>query len=172
MVNGSQIVGSVGAGAPLFTRVSSSPAASSTDSNGAAHAVAAQPAAQSALVSEQAYRYNTFEFSYRQDVGKIVLLRQRPDTGEVVQQFPSEYLLRKYADGARVARSAEGNGAEGNGGAQVTKATGGQGGNGRTTILSPASDGSAAAANVVPTIPSAPALPSAGTNSSRVDISI
>lgn len=57
---------------------------------------------------DRLYRYNSFEFSYRQDFGKIVLLRQKPDTGEVVQQFPSEYYLRKYAASQRIAQTAAG----------------------------------------------------------------
>ena len=68
---------------------------------------AADASTESVIASvDRAYRYNSFEFSYRQDFGKIVLLRQKPDTGEVVQQFPSEYYLRKYAASQRIAQTA------------------------------------------------------------------
>nr|WP_298683946.1 hypothetical protein [uncultured Dongia sp.] len=140
--------------------------AESTVASGTAEAVAAQPADQVVAAAGQAYRYNSFEFSYRQDFGKIVLLRQRPDTGEVVQQFPSEYYLRKYADGQRVAaRSAEDNGAaksaaKSDAKTPTTEATG-------QTVSAPAPD-------AAPSVPSAPALPSAGVSASapRVDVTI
>ena len=113
MVNGAQAVGSVSSVAPLVLRASAAADLSSASvvAAGTASAAAAEPADQVVAASGQAYRYNSFEFSYRQDFGKIVLQRQRPDTGEVVQQFPSEYYLRKYADSERVARSAQVNAA-------------------------------------------------------------
>jgi hypothetical protein len=168
MVNGSQTVSSVASGAAQFARVSSAAvlSAESTASAGISEAVAAQPADQVVAAVGQAFRYNSFEFSYRQDFGKIVLLRQRPDTGEVVQQFPSEYYLRKYADGQRVAaRSAEAGGAaksvttpEGKAPAAVTVAP---------TISVPAPD-------AAPSVPAAPALPGASVSAAapRVDVTI
>jgi hypothetical protein len=107
MVNGSQTVSSV-SGASLFVRASSAADVLSTSTIGTAGAAADLPADQVVTETLAAFRYNSIEFSYRQDFGKIVLLRQKPDTGEVIQQFPSEYYLRKYADSERVARSAEG----------------------------------------------------------------
>jgi hypothetical protein len=52
----------------------------------------------------QVYRYNSFEFVYRQDVGRIVLIGQSPETGETVIQVPSERALRVYAQTERSAR--------------------------------------------------------------------
>jgi hypothetical protein len=46
------------------------------------------------------FRYNSFEFRYRQDVGRIVLIGQSPETRRVVQ-VPSEQALRVYAQRAR-----------------------------------------------------------------------
>lgn len=50
-----------------------------------------------------AFRYNSFEFVYRQDVGRIVLVGQSPETGEKVLQVPSERALRAYVQSERVA---------------------------------------------------------------------
>lgn len=52
------------------------------------------------------FRYNSFEFVYKQNFGKIVLLRQEPQTGNEIAQFPSEYYLQQYAATARAQRSA------------------------------------------------------------------
>src|SRR5262245_2017048 len=41
--------------------------------------------------------YNAFEFTYRSDFGKIILLEQNVDTGQEVTQVPTEYHLRQYA---------------------------------------------------------------------------
>lgn len=41
--------------------------------------------------------YNAFEFTYRSDVGKIILLQQNVETGQEVTQVPTEYHLRQYA---------------------------------------------------------------------------
>lgn len=41
--------------------------------------------------------YNAFEFSYRSDFGKIILLQQNVETGQEVTQVPTEYHLRQYA---------------------------------------------------------------------------
>jgi hypothetical protein len=41
--------------------------------------------------------YNAFEFVYRQDYGKIVLLEQNGQTGQEVTQIPTEYHLQQYA---------------------------------------------------------------------------
>jgi len=168
MVNGSQTVSSVASGAAQFARVSSAAvlSAESTVAAGTSEAVAAQPPDQVVAAVAQAFRYNSFEFSYRQDFGKIVLLRLKPDTGEVVQQFPSEYYLRKYADGQRVAaRSAENNGAAKSAATPEAKT--------QTTVTA-ASTVSAPAPDAAPSLPSAPALPSAGVSAAapRVDVTI
>jgi hypothetical protein len=41
--------------------------------------------------------YNATEFSYRSDIGKIILLQQNVDTGQELAQVPTEYHLRQYA---------------------------------------------------------------------------
>ncbi len=50
------------------------------------------------------FRYNSFEFIYRQDIGRIVLIGQSPETGERVIQVPSEQVLRAYERTVRVER--------------------------------------------------------------------
>ena len=41
--------------------------------------------------------YNAFEFTYRSDFGKVILLQQDVQTGQEVTQVPTEYHLRQYA---------------------------------------------------------------------------
>lgn len=69
----------------------------------------AQPleTAADAAADVATFRYNSFEFVYKQDYGKIVLLRQEPQTGNEIAQFPSAYYLQQYAAAARAQRSAE-----------------------------------------------------------------
>ena len=50
------------------------------------------------------FRYNSFQFIYRQDIGRIVLIGQSPETGERVVQVPSEQVLRAYERTVRVER--------------------------------------------------------------------
>ncbi len=57
-----------------------------------------------AAAPHEIFRYNSFEFVYRQDVGRIVLIGQSPETGETVVQVPSERALRLYAQTAASAR--------------------------------------------------------------------
>src|SRR5262245_9746357 len=45
--------------------------------------------------------YNAFEFSYRSDFGKVILLQQDVQTGQEVTQVPTEYHLRQYAASQR-----------------------------------------------------------------------
>lgn len=171
MVNGSQTVSSVGGGAPLFVRASSAAAVLSVESTGTADVAANLPADQVVSETLQSFRYNSFEFSYRQDFGKIVLLRQKPDTGEVVQQFPSEYYLRKYADSERVAKTAAGSSSSATTAADVTSQTD------APTAPQPTNGGGNASAPVpviaaAPSVPSAPALPSGGASAGRVNLTI
>jgi hypothetical protein len=49
-------------------------------------------------------RYNSFQFIYRQDIGRIVLIGQSPETGERVVQVPSEQVLRAYERTVRFER--------------------------------------------------------------------
>jgi len=60
----------------------------------------------------QMLRYNSFEFIYRQDIGRIVLIGQSPETGERVVQLPSEQVLQAYERTKRVERQAQVQGSE------------------------------------------------------------
>ena len=83
-------------------------AAANPSANGAqATTVAAAESARTqtgASSAEQMFRYNSFQFIYRQDIGRIVLIGQSPETGERVIQVPSEQVLRAYERTARVER--------------------------------------------------------------------
>src|SRR5687768_11430376 len=83
-------------------------AAANLSANGAqATTVAAAELARAqtgASSAEQMFRYNSFQFIYRQDIGRIVLIGQSPETGERVIQVPSEQVLRAYERTARVER--------------------------------------------------------------------
>jgi uncharacterized FlaG/YvyC family protein len=166
MVNVAQALSSGASSAAQYARASAASAALSAEpveNAAAAEAAASLPTEQTVLSVDRSYRYNSFEFSYRQDFGKIVLIRQKPDTGELVQQFPSEYYLRKYADSQRVAQTAANEHAGTGGTAQQTVAEP------RVAVatsagLSPQPAPSAAPA--APSAPSAPALPSAAAGGS------
>src|SRR5688500_15964642 len=83
-------------------------AAATLSANGAqATTVAAAESARTqtgASSAEQMFRYNSFQFIYRQDIGRIVLVGQSPETGERVIQVPSEQVLRAYERTARAQR--------------------------------------------------------------------
>jgi hypothetical protein len=83
-------------------------AAATLSANGAqATTVAASDSARTqtgASSAEQMLRYNSFQFIYRQDIGRIVLIGQSPETGERVIQVPSEQVLRAYERTVRVER--------------------------------------------------------------------
>ena len=83
-------------------------AAATLSANGAqATTVAASDSARTqtgASSTEQMLRYNSFQFIYRQDIGRIVLIGQSPETGERVIQVPSEQVLRAYERTVRVER--------------------------------------------------------------------
>lgn len=53
-------------------------------------------AEQRAPSNALSFRYNSTEFVYRQDIGRIVLVGQSPETGERTIQIPSEEALRAY----------------------------------------------------------------------------
>ena len=57
-----------------------------------------------ATSQQQIPAYNAFEFSYRSDFGKIILLQQNVETGQEVTQVPTEYHLRQYAANQREQR--------------------------------------------------------------------
>lgn len=77
------------------------PRESGVTSVGGAESAQAQSGAGA---SQQIFRYNSFEFIYRQDIGRIVLIGQSPETGERVIQVPSEQALRAYERTERVER--------------------------------------------------------------------
>lgn len=82
--------------------------AANLSANGAqATTVAASESARTQMGASSAnemFRYNTFQFIYRQDIGRIVLIGQSPETGERVIQVPSEQVLRAYERTARAER--------------------------------------------------------------------
>ncbi|GAB2175441.1 hypothetical protein [Dongia sp. agr-C8] len=53
---------------------------------------------------QKIFAYNAFEFSYRSDFGKVILLQQNVETGAEVTQVPTEYHLRQYAASQREQR--------------------------------------------------------------------
>jgi len=74
---------------------------------GSVEASAPEPgtsAVSAAQPKQTAYNYNAFEFSYRADYGKIILLQQNVETGAEVTQVPTEYHLRQYAATQRAQR--------------------------------------------------------------------
>ncbi|MDQ7247151.1 hypothetical protein [Dongia sedimenti] len=63
-----------------------------------------EPVAETQVISASQQKipaYNAFEFSYRSDFGKIILLQQNVETGQEVTQIPTEYHLRQYAANQR-----------------------------------------------------------------------
>ena len=51
--------------------------------------------------------YNSIEFIYKQDYGRVVLLEQQPDTGQEITQVPSQYRLQQYAATVRAQRRSQ-----------------------------------------------------------------
>jgi hypothetical protein len=92
--------------APAPVHASAAAAFSANDARVTAVAAANSASAQQAgaASAEQIFRYNSFEFIYRQDIGRIVLIGQSPETGERVVQVPSEQALRAYERTVRVER--------------------------------------------------------------------
>jgi len=85
--------------------VQASAAADLSTSETRAATIAATESVRAPQVSgNQTFRYNSFEFVYRQEIGRIVLVGQSPETGERVVQVPSEQALRAYARTAHVER--------------------------------------------------------------------
>ena len=162
------------AGLARFAQASSAVVALSSS-----EAPAAAPRAAVVNLAEQ-LRYNSFEFSYRQDFGKIVLLRQEPETGELVQQFPSEYYLKKYAATERVQRAArEAANDSGSSGGDVDVASSGSSGTPASQAVSGEAGGTTGGDIAVPSAPalpsggtSAPALPSGSASAPRVNITV
>jgi hypothetical protein len=97
------MVGTIGnavasATTPLSVRASAAAGILSSDQS----QPAAAPSTQiSDIISSNADAklplYNSVEFVYKQDYGKVVLLEQQPDTGQEITQVPSQYRLQQYA---------------------------------------------------------------------------
>jgi hypothetical protein len=90
--------------APVAVRASAAadPAASESRASTMTTANSAQSQQGGAIKADEMFRYNSYQFVYRQDVGRIVLVGQSPETGERVIQVPSEQVLRAYARIARI----------------------------------------------------------------------
>jgi hypothetical protein len=65
---------------------------------------AVAPAPVVSSTGEKLPAYNAYEFSYRSDFGKIILLQQNVETGQEVTQVPTEYHLQQYATTQRQQR--------------------------------------------------------------------
>jgi len=90
--------------APLAVHAGAAATPLSQQAQAATVATAQTPQAQAAASADANFRYNSFEFIYRQDIGRIVLVGQSPETGERVVQVPSEQALQAYERTARVER--------------------------------------------------------------------
>jgi uncharacterized FlaG/YvyC family protein len=91
--------------APVAVHASAAADLSANEARASAAAVKPVAGQQTGSVNaEQIFRYNSFEFVYRQDIGRIVLIGQSPETGERVVQVPSEQALRVYEHAARIER--------------------------------------------------------------------
>ncbi|HJR23199.1 MAG TPA: hypothetical protein VJ822_16315 [Dongiaceae bacterium] len=94
--------------APLAVHAGAATTPSSQEARAAAVGAVEAPRPQTgAANADQTFRYNSFEFIYRQDIGRIVLIGQSPETGERVIQVPSEQALQAYERTARVERQME-----------------------------------------------------------------
>jgi len=94
--------------APTTVQANAAADLSSRQSQAATVDVAKSATANAAVASAaQILRYNSFEFVYRQDIGRIVLIGQSPETGERVVQLPSEQVLQAYERTKRVERQAQ-----------------------------------------------------------------
>ena len=91
-------------GAPVAVRASAAAdlSASETRPTTVASADFGNTEQLGAIKADEMFRYNSFQFIYRQDIGRIVLIGQSPETGERVVQVPSEQVLRAYARAVRI----------------------------------------------------------------------
>jgi hypothetical protein len=97
MLNAANTLGGSGASLSLDARVA---VGAGVFTVGAAGTSAQEPKIRAVAAPEPkqtAYNYNAFEFAYRADYGKIILLQQNVETGQEVTQVPNEYHLRQYA---------------------------------------------------------------------------
>jgi hypothetical protein len=102
MLSVGNTLGSTGAALSLDTRVA---VGAGVFAVGAAETGAAVAEPRVITTPEQKIpAYNAFEFTYRSDFGKIILLQQNVETGQELTQIPTEYHLRQYAATQRAQR--------------------------------------------------------------------
>lgn len=84
--------------APMPVREAQGAAVSSSAGSqpNAVAAVESHTILANAAVDPQTFRFNSTQFVYRQDIGRIILIGQSPVTGERKIQIPSEEALRAY----------------------------------------------------------------------------
>lgn len=98
MLRGIAAATSPASAAPLPVREVQA-AAASANSNSPPSVVASVESSgpqSSFSVAPQDFRFNSTQFVYRQDIGRIILIGQSPVTGERKIQIPSEEALRAY----------------------------------------------------------------------------
>jgi hypothetical protein len=95
-------LGSAGASLSLETRVAVGAGVFAVSTAESSARVVEAPAAQTP--GQRLPAYNSFEFTYRPDFGKVILLQQNVETGQEVTQVPTEYHLRQYAASQRQQR--------------------------------------------------------------------
>ena len=127
--------------------------------------------------------YNSIEFFYRTDYGKIILLEQNAETGREVTQVPSEYHLRQYAASQRAQRiqleqrlfSGSQGGTSGGGtavGTTVKAGAAAKAGPVATTTAQPAPSAQPASAPEQTPAPSVATTAAAASTAAHVDISV
>jgi hypothetical protein len=102
MVSVGNTLGSSGASLSLDTRVAVGAGVFVVSA-----AEPSEPAAETRVITTPEQKipaYNAIEFSYRSDFGKVILLQQNVETGQEVNQVPTEYHLRQYAATQRAQR--------------------------------------------------------------------
>lgn len=84
--------------APIPVREAQAAAASANAGSQPGAVTPVEPATPqvSLAATPPVFRYNSTEFIYRQDIGRIILIGQSPVTGERKIQIPSEEALRAY----------------------------------------------------------------------------
>jgi hypothetical protein len=95
MLSVGNTLGSAGASLSLDTRVAVGAGVFAISAAETSAPVAEAPVV--ATPGQKLPAYNAFEFSYRPDYGKVILLQQNVETGQEVTQVPTEYHLRQYA---------------------------------------------------------------------------
>lgn len=97
MLRGIAAATSPASAAPLPVREASAAASANANSQPSTVTPVVSSAPQSSFsVAPQDFRFNSTQFVYRQDIGRIILIGQSPVTGERKIQIPSEEALRAY----------------------------------------------------------------------------